>query len=953
MFHAAGAALIRAAAYPHDLPLPAWPDLATDQPADRHGEWLGWLREAWTLPGFAAAVTPAAPDLAAQITRALGGEPVATRRLRRLVESTVRYLLRWTTRATPFGHFAGVAPVDLGPRAVVRWSGRHRAVARPDDRFIAEHAASAERDLRVLRGVAVMTNSLGYARGGVWVLPCARAEDGRVWDVEIDLTDPVRVAVETARSAVAFGDLADRVADTLSGGSGEAERLLAALVNAGVLLSQVRPPMTAADPVAHLARHTARHIEVPDPGDRIAVDLRVGCSVTLPPAVISAAEDAAGALCAVAPRLPGWAAYHRAFIERWGPGAAVPLREVLHVLGFPAGYRGSPRRDPAGFTARDALLAELAQRSALDGCAEVVLDDDLVASLRGDDDRPPIPHTELRFTLAAPTPTDLDRGAFTLTVVSGARHAGVAAARFLHLLTPGELERFHGVYTGLPAAMPGADIVQLSGPPLQARLAILARAPKLLPVLPVGDFHPDPRWTLADLAVAGDGHRLWLVSATTGRPVEPLLLNCVVLPTAQQPLVRFLTEIWTAWTAPCARFDWGHARGLPFLPRVRRGRCILHPARWSILASALPGRAAPWPRWTAAWQRHRERHRVPRGVLISRQRGFDDVRLRLDLDENAHLAVLRSHLDRHGGAHLTEADEPSGWIGGRPAEILLTLTTEPPPGRAPARPARPARPASTVQHLPGRSRWLDARLFGRSQDILTGVLARLPDLGTGWWFLRYCAPQSHLRLRVPLRDGDFADAAGDLAGWAERLSGDGLVTDYTLATYRPETRHGSGPTLTAAEAVFAADSRAVLQRLSGDRQAATAAGMITIAHGFTGSEGLRWLVDHVPHRGGPRLDPAQLARARARAPYPDDGPDTQLATELAAALATYRTLADRDGLDTDQVLADLLHLHHARMIGVDTASERHCLRLARAVAHTDLHHQQQGIKSETSGSQTT
>ncbi|MFC4049049.1 lantibiotic dehydratase [Actinomadura syzygii] len=920
MFHATSAALLRAAAYPDDLVLPAWPDLTADRP----GPWLEWLEEAWTLPGFAAAVTLAAPDLAAQITRALDGQPVRTRRLRRLVESTIRYLLRWTTRATPFGCFAGVAPVEFGSRAAVHWSGRHRAVARPDDRFTAEQAARAERDLPFMRTVAVMTNPLGYARGGRWVLPCARAEHDRMWDVEIELTDPVQAAVEQAASAIAFADLAATVAAKLPGGTAEAEGLLTALVKARVLLSAVRPPMTVTDPSAYLARHLTGRIDLPAPGDQVAVDLRVGCSVTLPPAVVAAAEDAAGTLAAVAPRLPGWAAYHRSFIERWGPGAAVPLREVVNVLGFPAGYRGSPHRDPAGFTARDALLADLAQRSALDGCADVVLDDDLVAALHGDDDRPPIPHTELRFTLAAPTPRHLDRGAFTLTVVSGARHAGVTAARFLHLLTPSELDHFRSVYTDLPAATPSADIVQLSGPPLHARLATLARAPELLPVLPVGDFHPHPPWTLADLAVAGDGERLWLVSATTGRPVEPLLLNSVLLPTAQQPLVRFLTEIWTAWTAPCARFDWGHASSLPFLPRIQRGRAVLHPARWTIPATALPSRGAPWPQWRAAWQRHRERHRVPREVLISQNRSFDDVRLRLDLDEPAHLAVLRSHLHRHGGAALTEADRPSGWIGGRPAELLLTLTSTPP---RPRRPARPARPASTLQHRPGRSRWLDARLFGRSQTILTDVLAHLPDLPVGWWFLRYPDPIPHLRLRVPLREGEFADAAHDLALWAERLHEDGLVTDYALATYRPETRHGSGPTLTAAEAVFAADSRVVLERLEGDAQAATAAGVITIAHGFTSGDGLRWLLDHVPHRSGPRLDTAQLARVRASSA--DDA-------ALAGALATYRALADRDGLDTDQVLADLLHLHHARMIGVDTPSEQHCLRLARTIAQTDL-----------------
>ncbi len=190
------------------------------------------------------------------------------------------------------------------------------------------------------------------------------------------------------------------------------------------------------------------------------------------------------------------------------------------------------------------------------------------------------------------------------------------------------------------------------------------------------------------------------------------MFNCVMLPTVQEPLVRFLTEIWTAWTAPCARFDWGHATGLPFLPTVRRGRAVLHPARWSVRAAALPGRTASWPQWRNAWQRYRERQRLPHEVLISAGRGGDDVRLRLDLDEPAHLAVLRSHLHRHDAAVLTEADGPSGWIGGRPAELLLTLTSTPP---HPHRPPRPARPASThhrFQRLgrhPAPSSFRDAR----------------------------------------------------------------------------------------------------------------------------------------------------------------------------------------------------------------------------------------------------
>ena len=193
-----------------------------------------------------------------EILREPFGEPIPERRLRRLVETTVRYLLRWTTRATPFGTFAGVAPVEFGPRAAVRWGEAHHAAARPDEKFIAQHTALAERDLATLRTVAVVTNSLGHPRGDLWVLPCARAERGRVWDVEIDLTGPVRLAVQSAASPIMFGNLAARVAETLPAGTAAAEQLLAALVEARVLLSVVRPPMTVTAPAAYLARHRGR-----------------------------------------------------------------------------------------------------------------------------------------------------------------------------------------------------------------------------------------------------------------------------------------------------------------------------------------------------------------------------------------------------------------------------------------------------------------------------------------------------------------------------------------------------------------------------------------------------------------------------------------------------------------------------------------------------------------------
>ena len=904
-----GAALIRVATYPPDLVLPAWPDLTCDEPE----QWRSWLGAVWALPDFRTAVTYAAPALAAQITRIGNGEHVTRRRLRRLVASTLRYVLRWTTRATPFGGFAGVAPVQFGPHAAVRVGSAHRVVSRPDGDAAAEQATRAERDMKVLAAARVVTTSLGYQRGDRGVLPCAESDGERRFDREIRLTRPIRTVIDAARSPIGFGTLTAKLATP--GAAADAERLLAGLVKAGVLLSDLRPSTTSVLPSYQMARPDA---PPPVSGDGVAVDVRADVSITVPPAVLHEVGRAAKMLAAVAPRLPGWQEYHRAFIERWGPGAAVPVHDVLNVLGFPAGYRGSKRRDTAPFTARDTVLGQLAQTSALRGGTEVVLDEDLISRLRDGDDRLPMPHTELRFALAADTEQDVDRGRFTMTVLSGARHAGVSAARFLHLLDGTEADAFRRVYRQLPPARPGADMVQLSGPPLDARLTAVARTPELLPILPVGDFHPPPPYTVDYLAVTGDGSQLWLVSRVSGRTVEPLLLNSVWLSSLQQPLMRFLTEIWTAWRAPCTRFDWGHVRNLPFLPRIRYGRTILHPARWIIERADLPARTTPWAQWYDAWQRYQQQQHIPHLVLA----GTDDILLGLDLNHRTQLAVLRDQLDRQPQITVTEAPGPAGWINGRPAEILLTLTH---PTSSPE-PARQIRPASTHVHRPGTSRWLEARLYGRADDILTDLADRHADhLPPGWWFLRYPDPESHLRLRVPLTNaGQFPAIASWLAQWASELHSSGTAHDYSLHPYRPETRHGTAATLAAAEAVFAADSAAALTRLSSpDRQAVTAAGMIAIADAFTG-DGPSWLQRHVPQKTGPRLNPPQLELARR--PVRDE--------RLSTAVTAYKSFVEQDGHDSNEVLADLLHLHHARMIGVDLASEHHCLRLARTVARS-------------------
>jgi thiopeptide-type bacteriocin biosynthesis protein len=938
-FRSVDAAIIRTAAYPESLVLPPWPDLTQD---DVPG-WLTWLDQVWALEGVAEVVEVASPGLARRVTGLCeNASAFKPRQIRRATEALARYLLRWTGRATPFGLFAGVAPVELAEHASVRWGGRHVAVSRPDAVWLTDLISDLESRPQVLRQLPVVANDLGFVRGRDWVVPCQCSTEGSLSDVSIRQTAAVRMVLQEAQNPITFSDLLAKLsAESPQTPLAIIEGMLTELVNQRVLLTALHPPMTVTDPHAHVVAQLNEIDDVPEnlgTGQRPAVDLRLDCSISLPPAVMREAEAAASILVRLAPQRPAWQAYHAAFLERYGPGALVGVRELVDAdtgLGYPAGYRGSLRKVAPQLLPRDVTLAELAQRAALDGCTELVLDDRIVTELTTTDAAPAVPHTELRFSLHAPTPRALDAGQFILIVVSASRHAGTSVGRFLYLFEPDDRDRIQRAYSALPMGTPGALAVQLSCPPLSTRIHNLARIPAVLPLVPLGE-HRRPSQSalrLDDLAVTADAHRFYVRSLSRGCPVEPLMLNAVDLRHGAHPLARFLCEISTARTNPCTSFFWGHAaQRFPFLPRVRYGRTVLSPARWNIGADGLPGSTASWQAWARSFRERQQAHRIPDLVQL----GDDDVRIRLDLTEPAHLTLLRAHLDRTGNVALTEGRAEYGWIGGRPHEIVVPLALKADPQAVPRpRRSQPARPGPG--RLPGTSEWFYAKLYGhpgRQADLLT---IYLPDLLSAWdsgppdawWFIRYDDPEPHLRLRLRLHHPERYGAAVHIFGaWATGVHRDGLLRDFTLDTYHPETgRYGIGTVLRGAESVFAADSAvAVAQMRAGlNAQALVAASYVDIATNFTGSYGLPWLIEHVARGGGPGLDRDALGQARQSPPVP-----LGLLERRRTTLSEYQ--AQLDGEDVNAVLADLLHLHHARMIGIDLDSERKCLRLARAVA---------------------
>ncbi|MGH3995852.1 MAG: lantibiotic dehydratase family protein, partial [Pseudonocardiaceae bacterium] len=471
----------------------------------------------------------------------------------------------------------------------------------------------------------------------------------------------------------------------------------------------------------------------------VTVDLRVDCTLVLPHAVAREAETAAAALARLTPYpvgFPAWQDYHARFLERYGIGALVGLLEILNAaagLGFPAGYRDARLKPPPvpGLSERDVTLLALAQIAAMDQSVEVVLDEEAMGNLAVQNvaTAQVQPHTELRFRIHAPTPGALDRGEFELAIAGVSRSAGTTTGRFLDLLDSGDRERVFGAYAGLPTVGEDAIPVQVSCPPLYPRAENVVRGPAVLPhLVSLAEHHTPGAGVIPvdDLAVSGDAQRLYLMSLSRQRPVEPVVFSAVEFTNAAHPLLRFLCEISTARSAACAPFSWGAASRLPFLPRVRYRRTILSPARWILAATDLPGRTVPWPEWVQSLTAWRRRLRVPDAVYL----GQDDRRIRLDLDDPAHLHLLRSDLDRTGHATVCEApaDGAFGWFAGRAHEIVVPLAATSQPERPPS--LRRAWAARTIGvehgHLPGASEWLYVKLYGHPDRHTVILTTHLP-----------------------------------------------------------------------------------------------------------------------------------------------------------------------------------------------------------------------------------
>ncbi|MGY1694612.1 lantibiotic dehydratase [Geodermatophilus sp. SYSU D00814] len=751
------------------------------------------------------ALTVASPSVAAAVDRAVAAESVDAR----LSSTLLSYLIRMSTRPTPYGVFAGVALAEWSSHTDLALDAAPRRTrTRPDMGWLLPLALGQEADESVRHHTGLVMNTCAFERDGrIHVTEPVTPHRGLPGDVSVRASPVVRRALALARGPVPYRQFcAALLAATPDATAAQVQALLDDLWRQDLLLSDLRPPLTG-DPARYFAERLSGTGAGPASADRLRrllasarlVDDAAGSAAgTVLLDVARRARTLAGADrtellqvdsalplqgnhlsttvaddAALAAELllrlhpapggsPALSAYRHAFLARYGHERMVTLPELLDPrfgLGplsghGPAGHGGQHAAGTAHGARRQERLLDLAAEALQEDRLEVNLNrDDLAELALWEPDPTRVPASlELSAVVLARDRAAVDRRDYRLMVAPGlgSGAAGRSLGRFADLLGEPAVQALKEMARAEEAHHPHAVHAELVYLPTDPRSANVAIRPVVrdyeIPVGVTPGVPLDRVIPASELAVGVRDGRLRLWWARHGTEVRVAAGH--MLNTRGAPeICRFLDEVGRDGVTDLHEFDWGDAAVLPRLPRVVHGRIVLSPAQW-VLRGGTIRRLLDG---TAAGfpdrlAAWRERWRTPRRLYLTE----GDNRLLLDLDEPCQTEILRRALNRgRGRSALLQETLPApehAWLPGPGGRYLSEVVV--PLSRTPSAPPQPP--------------WAPAL----SPEIGEDQRRRAP--GSDWLYLKLYGPaarQDHLVSGPLLRFAEALTRTGCLSGW--------------------------------------------------------------------------------------------------------------------------------------------------------------------------------------------
>lgn len=412
--------------------------------------------------------------------------------------SFFKYVSRMSSRATPFGLFAGVATGKMGSQTKVSLHDRDQfqTRTRPDMEWLLGIVNQLENTQEIYRQLTFQANNAIQYKANRLVLPFVSAggqvknrHQDELATVSINATEPILNVLSYAKKPVKYDVLVKQMlGEYPQATSLQIENMIAGLFKQEFLFSELRPPLTTSNPFQYVLRKlnklsqveeierslsmiqekmeqydrlpigegTSYYInlvqqmkELHDVKNPLQVDMALSAAqAELHTKVGEEVMEAARCLFVLSTHdrnQTPLSAYRQEFLEKYGYAREVPILELLDEetgIGAPATYQypESSRKENASYTTRerDELLMKWVQEAILQGKKEIVLTDEHIKQLTVNEiEKEDLPDSiELYTEILASSSEAIDQGDFQVVLGSilGSNGIGKTFGRFLDMM---------------------------------------------------------------------------------------------------------------------------------------------------------------------------------------------------------------------------------------------------------------------------------------------------------------------------------------------------------------------------------------------------------------------------------------------------------------------------------------------------------------------------------------
>ncbi|MBM0752532.1 class I lanthipeptide synthase [Staphylococcus epidermidis] len=754
------------------------------------------------------------------------------KKTRNVKESLLKYLIRMSTRSTPYGMLSGVALGEFSENnnIKIKDSSFHKKDVKIDGQWLYKLVHYLESDYTYYKDSFVIWNQQNYIYNNRLYLDnnSSITENKRNDVLSVKYNSILVFIHENSKKNITYEELVQLISSKYSiENKEEIKVFVQELINKEIIFSDLRPTLENKNPLDYIinslnpknslvgtliniSNEITKYSKMPlGKGEYkylnivnlmsqlfvsknyLQIDTYIDYSRNeLKQSLADNISEAAYILWLLSPNHFGTKTirnYHEFFMDKYGFEQLVNLKQLLSdINGF-----GYPKKDSYSFSNNIAFLKEK-YLLAIQNNSHIEITENDVKNLE---------KNNTVSKINAPVSTEIYseiyfgnsiKGYEDFAVISpilGSFNAGATFGRFtgnFNIKKKNQLQKEIVHHYNNYMNENDLEISQLNEAPLNSRNVNILNNNRIYNTclnlnLPKSDID------INDIFIGTTFNKLYLYSEKHDSRIV-FVSNSMFNYEFGSELYKFLREISFEKTKFIQPITEEGIDSLPFCPRIIYKNIILKPATWKINSEMF----SETEDWLNRFAIIREKWHIPKDVIIA----FGDNRLLLNLLNDKHLIILKKELKKHGRIRILES-----FINESNNERMLEIVT-PLYKKTSLKEQSFIIPKNRNKHFNNLKDWFSIHLSipktyqdNFIQDYLLPFITELKvnNFIDKFFYIKFKEDEDFIKLRLFREDEDYSQIYSFIKNWKDYCLLNSELYDYSIVDYVPEVYRYGGP----------------------------------------------------------------------------------------------------------------------------------------------------------------